>query len=169
MYDDWELTYDIVMLKLEQNLVFSASVRPIELPSQNFDVPHGSVATISGWGDLEFRGGRYPENLQTTPVPVIGNPECQIIYDEENIRPDQLCAGEPGRDACQGDSGKLIRIINLKAIINILINFRWPIDLPRTCCWSCFMGLWIGQQFTPEFLNFCHLLFNICKLLCTIN
>ena len=96
LYDDWELTHDIVILKLEQNLVFSASVRAIELPSQNFDVPHRSIASISGWGDLEFQGNRYPEVLQTTPVPVIGNPECQTIYDEEVIRSDQLCAGEPG-------------------------------------------------------------------------
>ena len=96
LYDDWELTHDIVILKLEQNLVFSASVRPIELPSQNFDVPHDSVASISGWGDLKFQSGQYPDILQTTPVPVIGNPQCQIIYNDEAIRPDQLCAGETG-------------------------------------------------------------------------
>ena len=95
LYDDWELTHDIVILKLEQNLVFSASVRAIELPPQNFDVPHGSVASISGWGDLESKAYRYPEILQTTPVPVVGNFQCQTIY-REVIRSDQLCAGEPG-------------------------------------------------------------------------
>ena len=74
--------------------MLSASVRAIRFPSQIFDVPHGSVASISGWGDLEYRGSRYPEVLQTAPVPVMDNTQCNLIYDDQIIRPDQLCAGD---------------------------------------------------------------------------
>ncbi|CAO1420930.1 unnamed protein product [Diamesa hyperborea] len=105
MYDDFELTYDIAILKLESDLVFSASVRPINLPTATFNVPQDSIATISGWGDLEFRSGQYPDNLRTVQVPVVGNPQCQKIYEDADILPNHICAGEPGRDACQGDSG----------------------------------------------------------------
>lgn len=46
---DWSFEYDIAILKLRRNLVFSASVRAIQLPAQGFNVPHGSIATITGW------------------------------------------------------------------------------------------------------------------------
>ena len=104
-------------------------MRPIELPSQNCDIPHSCIASISGWGDLEFGGNRYPENLQTTPVPIVGNPQCQEIYDEEVIRPDQLCAGEPGRDACQGDSGGPL-IFNGKVVGVVSWGYGCAMDWP---------------------------------------
>ncbi|CAO1437133.1 unnamed protein product [Diamesa serratosioi] len=105
MYDDFDLSYDITILKLETDLVFSASVRAINLPTATFNVPQDSIATISGWGDLEFRSGNYPEQLQTVQVPVLSNPQCQIVYGNIDIFPNHICAGETGRDACQGDSG----------------------------------------------------------------
>lgn len=96
MYDDYELTYDIAILKLETDLVFSASVRPINLPTATFNVPQDSIATISGWGDLKFQSGQYPDNLQTVQVPVLSNPQCQVVYDDAEILPNHICAGEPG-------------------------------------------------------------------------
>ena len=96
MYDDFELTYDISILKLEQDLIFSASVRAINLPSATLNVPQDSIATISGWGDLKFQSGQYPDQLQTVQVPVVGNPQCQKLYEEIDILPNHICAGEPG-------------------------------------------------------------------------
>jgi trypsin len=104
-YNDWTAENDIVVLKLANNLVFGSSIRPLPLPVPNFDVQSGAPCNISGWGDLEFRGGRYPDRLQNVIVPAMTNQECQIIYDEEEILPTHICAGEFGRDACQGDSG----------------------------------------------------------------
>lgn len=96
MYNDFELTYDIAILKLEEDLAFSVSVRPINLPSATLNVPQDSIATVSGWGDLEFRSQKYSEYLQTVQVPVVGNPQCQKLYEDSNILPYQICAGEPG-------------------------------------------------------------------------
>lgn len=95
LYHEFELTHDVAILKLSQDLVFSASVRAINLPPLNFDVPHDSVATVSGWGALEIRGGVYPDNLQTVQVPVVGNKQCQLFFVYDEIRPDHICAGEP--------------------------------------------------------------------------
>lgn len=103
-YDDWTALNDVVVLKLAQNLVFSDSIRPISLPTPNFQVGDGRPAYISGWGALEFRGPA-PQVLQSVVVPVMSNSQCQAIYDEEEILPQHICAGEVGRDACQGDSG----------------------------------------------------------------
>ena len=96
MYDDFELSYDVAILKLEKNLEFSLSVRAINLPVVNFNVPQDSIATISGWGDLLFRSGQYPDLLQTVQVPVVGNPQCQKLYEDAEILPNHICAGEPG-------------------------------------------------------------------------
>lgn len=95
LYDYFELTHDIAILKLEEDLVFSASVRAINLPPPKFNVPHDSIATVSGWGAMIIRGP-YPDNLQTVQVPVVENTQCQLIFDHifENIRSDQICAGD---------------------------------------------------------------------------
>lgn len=95
LYDEFELSHDVAILKLERNLVFSASVRAINLPPLKFNVPHDSIATVSGWGALVIRGGVYPDNLQTVQVPVVDNIQCQLIFEDENIRSDHICAGEP--------------------------------------------------------------------------
>ena len=96
MYDDFDLTYDIAILKLEEDLVFSASVRPINLPTATFNVPQDSIATISGWGDLKSQSGQFPEQLQTVQVPVVGNPQCQKLYESIPILTNHICAGETG-------------------------------------------------------------------------
>ena len=56
-----------------------------------------------------------PTRLRFVKVPGITNVQCQKWYNESDyfpwkvqIRPAELCAGEPdvgGKDACQGDSG----------------------------------------------------------------
>lgn len=94
LYNEFELTHDVAILKLSSNLVFSTSVRAINLPPLNFDVPHDSIATVSGWGALIIRGGVYPDNLQTVQVPVVDNIQCQLIFEDEIIRADHICAGE---------------------------------------------------------------------------
>lgn len=102
-YDDWTAENDIVILKLSRDIVFGDTKRPLPLPVPNFYVASGRPCTLTGWGDLEFRGGLYPDILQAVEKPAMSNAECKIIYDEEEILDTHLCAGEYGRDACQGE------------------------------------------------------------------
>lgn len=54
---------------------------------------------MSGWGALAWQGSA-PERLQKVYVPAVSNEECAKAYN--NIRPNKICAGEEGRDSCQG-------------------------------------------------------------------
>jgi hypothetical protein len=98
-YDDWELWNDIVVIRLTQSLTFSDSIRAKFLPVPNFNVPAGSRAVISGWGDLAYGSRNFPDILQSVEVPVLSNAQCQAIYDQEEILPQHLCAGQTGSDA----------------------------------------------------------------------
>ena len=91
---------DIVILKLQRNLVMSAAVRAIQLPVQGFAVPHGSIAAVTGWGGINTRGDLNPAVLQTLNTAVIGNAQCTTLNNFAT-RADQLCAGaQVGRDTC---------------------------------------------------------------------
>lgn len=105
LYHEFELSHDVAIMKLSSNLVFSASVRAIMLPPLNLVVPHDSIATVSGWGALIIRGGVYPDNLQTVQVPVVDNRQCQLIFKDEDIRVDHICAGDSIHNALPGDTG----------------------------------------------------------------
>lgn len=94
LYDEFELKYDVAILKLSRNLVFSASVRPIPLPPFNFHVPHDSIATVSGWGVLVIRSGIYPDNLQSVQLPIVENKQCGEFFEDEIYR-HHICAGDP--------------------------------------------------------------------------
>lgn len=99
-YDDWELLNDIVVIRLAERMTFSDSIRAKFLPVPNLNVPPGSQAVVSGWGDIGTEVTRvFPDILQSVEVPVMSNTECQGIYDEEEILPQHICAGQVGRDA----------------------------------------------------------------------
>lgn len=102
-YDDWELWNDIVIVKLSSSIEYNDRQRPISLPVPNFYVASGHATVLAGWGDLEWGTRNYPDILQAVTKPAMTNGECQSIYTEEEILPYHICAGEYGRDACQGN------------------------------------------------------------------
>lgn len=104
-YDDFELFNDVVVLKLEVNLVFSDRIRPLPLPSIGFQVAPGRPTILAGWGALEWNTNRFPDIIQSVTKPALSNEECQRIYENEIILDSHVCSGENGKDACQGDSG----------------------------------------------------------------
>ncbi|XP_055694974.1 trypsin delta-like [Lutzomyia longipalpis] len=63
----------------------------------------GSTVTISGWGNLAWLGN-MPDILQAVHVPVVDRNVCNLSYNG-GVNENMFCAGKPGRDACQGDSG----------------------------------------------------------------
>lgn len=91
---------EIGILKLQRNLVYSETVRGIQLPVPGFAVPHGSMASITGWGAINSNGVQNPTSLRTLQTPIIGNTQCTTLNNFD-IRTSQLCAGYVvGRDAC---------------------------------------------------------------------
>lgn len=100
---------DIALLTLDEPLLASAEVSPIQLPDVTQPwPPTGTPATVFGWGSRTVNGSPA-ETLQRGDVLVMASPDDGTcgdyggLYDPIN----QICAGLPqgGVDACQGDSG----------------------------------------------------------------
>ncbi|XP_062534551.1 trypsin alpha-like [Armigeres subalbatus] len=79
-------------------------ITPIQLVPAETYYPHGTRAVVSGWG-LTSVPGTLPVILQMVDIPVIDQATCRAGWPAGRITDDMLCASEPGRDACNTDSG----------------------------------------------------------------
>jgi trypsin len=104
-YDGWYMWNDIAIVKLQGNLVYGAEVQPIEFPPVTLHVPAPTSVQLSGWGTLKYQGDS-PDIVQTVIKPIVSMESCAASYGVDAVDPaKQICAGEEGRDACEGDYG----------------------------------------------------------------
>ncbi|XP_007437605.1 prostasin [Python bivittatus] len=106
---------DIALVKLNENVSYTRTVRPICLPASSVTFPNGMKCTVTGWGNiLATTTLPSPMTLQQLEVPIIGLETCKCLYgknpdpeDPHMLHSDMMCAGFAGgkKDACQGDSG----------------------------------------------------------------
>lgn len=97
-YFDGQNLNDIALLRLEKPLIYSATVKPIEL--QTAEVPVNSILKIIGWGRT---GNNLPgsQDLKYNVVAVQSNTEC-LGHRYNGL----IClAHTAGNGACNGDSG----------------------------------------------------------------
>ncbi|XP_068624960.1 venom serine protease-like [Battus philenor] len=103
LYRPTNYDYDVSILKLYKDIVFSELVGPVCLPFKFiYDDFAGAKVTILGWGTI-FPGGPTSPVLQKVDVDVISQPACQRAV--STLTPRQLCTFTQGKDACQYDSG----------------------------------------------------------------
>ncbi|KAL6422446.1 hypothetical protein ACFW04_010628 [Cataglyphis niger] len=98
---------DIALLRLNERVPLSDTIRPICLPSLLDNEYIGINAIASGWGTLK-EDGKPSCLLQEVEVPVMSLQECRnTSYSPRMISDNMLCAGylEGKKDSCQGDSG----------------------------------------------------------------
>jgi secreted trypsin-like serine protease len=101
-YNPNNLDYDVALLRLSSPVTFTDTIKPVKLaPSSSGDFSSGS-ATVTGWG-LTSEGGSSSAVLREVTYPVITNQRCSTMYSGITAR--MLCAYEPGKDSCNGDSG----------------------------------------------------------------
>ncbi|XP_052891007.1 trypsin 3A1-like [Anopheles moucheti] len=101
-YDDWTVEFDVCVLRTVVDLS-GVNIVPVALdPSGTTHAP-GSRAVVSGWG--VSGAGTLPIILQRVDIPVVSDADCAAAWPEGWVTPDMLCASEPGRDACNADSG----------------------------------------------------------------
>lgn len=94
------LRNDIALLRLDKAVRFGPKIKPICLPFGMRHLPNDVKLTVSGWGNaLTFRD--KPAKRAVT-VPLWNRDQCtnEISADEN-----QICAGETGKNSCNGDSG----------------------------------------------------------------
>ncbi|XP_036319392.1 serine protease SP24D-like [Rhagoletis pomonella] len=92
---------DVAVLELEQPLVFTDNIQPIELADE--EVPVGEDVIISGWGRL-YTGGPIPHRLQWNTLKALNTEQCDELI---GMGDDSLIclAHEADNGACNGDSG----------------------------------------------------------------
>jgi trypsin len=88
--------HDFAILKLQSD----SKIKPIELTTVE---PKTGLVTVYGWGDMK-EGGAMPDNLRKVAVPMVSRAQCQKAYPGQ-VNTSMICAGEKGKDSCQGDSG----------------------------------------------------------------
>jgi len=98
--------HDIGLIRLERNVVYSHSIRPICLPST---VPSavrfpGRPLTVAGWGTTSSLE-RSPTK-QKAELNYVKASECRRFWQAYiHLESTQLCAGKIQTDSCTGDSG----------------------------------------------------------------
>lgn len=111
---DGRYSNDIALIKLRRKgdgsgIQFSDRVSPACLPQKDTPQKPGTECVISGWGKTASNSRTQTDCLQTTNVPLLGNDDCQRMYDEtsRSISKGMMCAGfaDGGTDTCNGDSG----------------------------------------------------------------
>ncbi|CAG0908778.1 unnamed protein product, partial [Cyprideis torosa] len=101
-YDDWTLENDISLLKLASPLTLGDTQAPIPTATVT-DFTYGDL-TVVGWGTTT-EGGQTSRDLLQVSVPFVDDETCKAYYEGEVVADSMMCAGEAGKDACQGDSG----------------------------------------------------------------
>ncbi|KAL5283972.1 CLIPB9.2 family protein [Megaselia abdita] len=121
------LSFEIALLKLEEDVDFSRHIQPICLPSQieNYNPPDKNTTFIvSGWGERYFQTS--DNILSKTELPFYDFEECKKIYSSHKMyfNDKVICAGgKLGKDSCYGDSGgPLVRKIGNTWILEGIVN-----------------------------------------------
>uniref|UniRef100_A0AAV2LXL2 pancreatic elastase II n=1 Tax=Knipowitschia caucasica TaxID=637954 RepID=A0AAV2LXL2_KNICA len=96
---------DIALLKLENPVTFSDTIRPACLPQEGAVLPHGAPCYVTGWGRLATEGPGAV-TLQQALLPVVSFEVCsQDDWWSFLLTRDMVCAGDGVRSSCMGDSG----------------------------------------------------------------
>ena len=110
--------FDVALLILEENFVFTDFIQPVCLPSINIE--RKGPLTVTGWGNIApgYRNLKSATILQEINVKEVSLFECKKTWKtklEENLIPAHMCAstGVVGSTSCRGDSGgPLVRNID---------------------------------------------------------
>ena len=115
-WDDATSDYDIAVIKLREPLNGINPVKLISKAQEPVLSEPGTLAYVTGWGDIRSgRGTSFPNELHEVRVPIVSRTICNrpASYDGQ-VTSRMLCAGRAvgGKDSCQGDSGGPLTVAN---------------------------------------------------------
>ncbi|OCT73540.1 hypothetical protein XELAEV_18036518mg [Xenopus laevis] len=98
--------FDISLIKLEQEVTYSDTIKPACLPPAGFVLPHQFGCYVTGWGNIQTNGPA-PDKLQQGLLLVVDYPTCsQRDWWWKSVNTNMICAGGDGIiSSCYGDSG----------------------------------------------------------------
>uniref|UniRef100_A0A1B0AB44 Peptidase S1 domain-containing protein n=1 Tax=Glossina pallidipes TaxID=7398 RepID=A0A1B0AB44_GLOPL len=99
------LMYDIAVIKLDQAVKQSSTVRYIELPKETPKT--GTPVVVSGWGTTCFTNCHASRVLMEVELGFLERNDCasKNYFYGDDIRETMVCAYAKEKDSCQGDSG----------------------------------------------------------------
>merc|ERR1711892_91793 len=107
---------DFAILKLAEDIKFTANIKPACLPEKNDKDYSGLWAIISGWGGTIGYTGAQPQQprqceLKETSVKILksSNERCTAVTQGDSKT--RMCAFAKGTDSCQGDSGGPMTVV----------------------------------------------------------
>ncbi|XP_059142253.1 transmembrane protease serine 9-like isoform X2 [Physella acuta] len=137
-YNSGTKDFDIAVLTLAQDLVFSDCVAPICLPDPYDDPWASDSCYAAGWGRLSESAISGTENLQYVKLPLVNLTTCITGYrfrTDFYINDKKLCAGDyenGGIDSCKGDSGgPLMCQTNGRYFLHGVVSEGWGCARPR--------------------------------------
>jgi len=105
-FNSGTFNYDFAILTLCEDIVLKKTASPVCLPSQP-DSDYANIpAIVSGWGH-NAEGFVQLEQLMEVDVNTTTDTECKAAYSTSDyeITDSMICASNPGKDSCKGDSG----------------------------------------------------------------
>ncbi|XP_055633812.1 trypsin 3A1-like [Toxorhynchites rutilus septentrionalis] len=102
-YDNITLDFDVSVIKIKGTFE-GTIITPVPFVFTKKYIEEGTFATVAGWG-MTSPGGSLADNLMAVNVPIVSQKNCRQQWGESRITENMVCAGEPGRDSCNADSG----------------------------------------------------------------
>jgi len=111
-YDSKTQDNDISLLHLSTPLTWSKTVSPACLPWKTEGNNCGNSVNVmaSGWG-VTSSGGSPSSVMKKVELPCMSSEACAKYY-PQLITNNMICTYAPGKDACQGDSGGSIDMMD---------------------------------------------------------
>jgi len=105
-YDASTVNNDLSIFTLTSPITFSSIMAPVCLPAGTSETFAGELATVTGWG-YTFPGRNPSDTLQEVDITVKTNAACSNSWSAGSwpIRDTNICAGDPRKSSCNGDSG----------------------------------------------------------------
>ena len=122
---------DIGLVRLDRNIRYSNSIKPICLPSVLTTDSRSSQFTVAGWGrTLSNQKSPIKQKLAMT---LVDQQKCVKKFAERKVKivDSQLCAGGIyAEDSCEGDSGgPLMRVRNGAWVLEGIVSFGFKCGL----------------------------------------
>ncbi|XP_018325670.1 trypsin-7-like [Agrilus planipennis] len=97
--------YDIGLVKLGRELIFSKYVQPIYLPESDYEIESNAPGVVMGFGKTDPHGTKTSNVLRKLSVRVAPQDECFDGIVGESFSEHYLCTYNTNNGPCLGDSG----------------------------------------------------------------